>query len=172
MKKSRSNPFSRRAALKAAAGCGMMSNVAVMSQFINLQATKAMAATTRTRPTHKAIVCVFLAGAIDSYNWLSPYQGTDTTGERGSYLTARNGQRNPGNPYLPGYNPGIGLGLRKGGATFQDNDYLTTQISGGAAQRQSPLWFASRLWIRGRPGHGRSVSANGRCRRLFIHRAE
>tara|TARA_R110002049_G_scaffold4601_5_gene32143 strand:+ start:209782 stop:211509 length:1728 start_codon:yes stop_codon:yes gene_type:complete len=133
MKKSRSNPFSRRSALKAAAGCGLMSNTAIMSQFINLQATKAMAST--GNPTgYKAIVCVFLAGAIDSFNLLSPYDGTDTTGERGNYLTARNGQRNAGNPNQPGFNAGIGLGLRKGGATYESNDYLSTQINGGDTQ--------------------------------------
>jgi len=133
MKKSRSNPFSRRAALKAAAGCGLMSNTALMSQFLNLQAMKAMA--TDTNPSdYKAIVCVFLLGAIDSYNLLSPLEAS----ERANYLTARNGQRNVGNPNLPGYTAGIGLGLRyDGGNTgtdFTTNDYVHTQINGGSTQ--------------------------------------
>ena len=119
MKNQSNHPFSRRAAIKAAAGCGLMSNTALLSTFLNLQATKTMAATT-SLSGYKAIVCVFLAGAIDSFNVLVP-RNTD---EYANYSDARNGIRNAGDAGLAGYNPGIGLGLR-------DEDFVNTSIMEG-----------------------------------------
>jgi len=135
MNQSRMNPFSRRAALKAAAGCGLMSNTALMSQFLNLQAMKAMAAASNT-DGYRAVVCVFLAGAIDSFNVLAPIEGMGIadpngapfaghSGEYKSYLIARNGPRTAGNPGAPGYNS-AGLALR-------EEDFENTTINEGTA---------------------------------------
>ncbi|MEO1617654.1 MAG: DUF1501 domain-containing protein [Planctomycetota bacterium] len=82
---------SRRALLKAAGGCGLMTNTSLMATLLNLQATKAMMAA-ETNPTgYKAIVCLFLTGGNDSYNMLAPYDGNESSGEYGDYFLARGG---------------------------------------------------------------------------------
>lgn len=91
---------SRRALLKAAGGCGLMTNTSLMATLLNLQATKATMAA-ETNPTgYKAIVCLFLLGGNDSYNMLTPYDGTSTSGEYGDYYSVRggfdDGTNNPG----------------------------------------------------------------------------
>ncbi|TWU57041.1 hypothetical protein Poly51_29620 [Rubripirellula tenax] len=63
---------SRRNVLKTAAvGCGMMSNLSLVSAFLNLQATQTLAAGSGPSD-HKALVCVFLKGGNDSFNMLAP----------------------------------------------------------------------------------------------------
>ncbi|WP_253156701.1 DUF1501 domain-containing protein [Stieleria tagensis] len=82
---------SRRALLKAAGSCGMMTNTSLMATLLNLQATKSMMAA-ETNPTgYKAIVCLFLSGGNDSYNMLIPNEGDATSGEYGHYHTIRGG---------------------------------------------------------------------------------
>ena len=72
---------SRRALLKAAGGCGLMTNTSLMATLLNLQATKSIMAA-ETNPTgYKALVCLFLLGGNDSYNMLIPRDGNATTGE-------------------------------------------------------------------------------------------
>ncbi|WP_372895258.1 DUF1501 domain-containing protein [Stieleria sp.] len=86
---------SRRALLKAAGGCGLMTNTSLMATLLNLQATKSLMAA-ETNPTgYKAIVCLFLLGGNDSYNMLAPYDGTPTSGEYGDYVSARGGVHDP-----------------------------------------------------------------------------
>lgn len=81
---------SRRDMLKAA-GCGLMTNVSLMSTFFNLQATKALAAGSGGAGGYKALVCLFLYGGNDSFNMLVPLDGDSTSGEFGDYTAVRGG---------------------------------------------------------------------------------
>ena len=91
---------SRRALLKAAGGCGLMTNTSLMATLLNLQATKSLMAAENDTSGYKAIVCLFLLGGNDSYNMLAPFDGTTTTGEYGRYVDVRGGvydaDNNPG----------------------------------------------------------------------------
>ncbi len=91
---------SRRALLKAAAGCGMMTNTSLLATLLNLQATKAMAAGNSGAGGYKALVCLFLFGGNDSFNMLAPLDGDATSGEYGDYHAVRggydDGTNNPG----------------------------------------------------------------------------
>ena len=90
---------SRRELLKAAGGCSMMSGVSMLSTYLSLQATNAVAAD--YNPTdYKAIVCLFLTGGNDSYNMLTPYDGEGSgdvlntpsvSGDYGGYYSIRGG---------------------------------------------------------------------------------
>ncbi|MEM6468693.1 MAG: DUF1501 domain-containing protein [Planctomycetota bacterium] len=82
---------SRRALLKAAGGCGLMTNTSLMATLLNLQATKAVMASESNPTGYKAIVCLFLTGGNDSYNMLTPYDGTSSSGEYGDYFLSRGG---------------------------------------------------------------------------------
>ena len=90
----------RRTLLKAAAGCGMMTNTSLLATLLNLQATKALAAGNTGTGGYKAMVCLFMFGGNDSYNMLAPRDGTPTSGEYGDYHTVRggydDGMSNPG----------------------------------------------------------------------------
>ncbi len=81
---------SRRAVLKAAAGCGAMSSMSMASTFLNLQATRAMASPSDPND-YKSLVCLFLNGGNDSYNMLAP-KGS----EYADYSTVRGGTTNGG----------------------------------------------------------------------------
>ncbi|TWU04448.1 DUF1501 domain-containing protein [Stieleria varia] len=81
---------SRRSMLKAAAGCGMMTNTSLMATLLGLQATKSVMAANDTSG-YKAIVCLFLFGGNDSYNMLIPRDGDSTSGEYGHYHDSRGG---------------------------------------------------------------------------------
>ena len=85
IKNSSSDRPSRRAVLKAAAGCGAMSSISMASAFLNLQATRAMASASNPND-FKSLVCVFLNGGNDSFNMLAP-KGN----EYDDYNTARGG---------------------------------------------------------------------------------
>lgn len=116
----------RRQLLKAAGGCSMMSGVSMMSTYLTLQATKAAASD--VNPTdYKALVCLFLLGGNDSYNMLTPFDGSadgdvtgteeantppppNVAGEYGGYYMIRGGY-NDGT-----INPG-GLALSKANLT-------------------------------------------------------
>lgn len=91
---------SRRALLKAAGGCGLMTNTSLMATLLNLQATKSVMAAESNPTGYKAIVCLFLLGGNDSYNMLIPNGGDATSGEYGDYHTVRggydDGASNPG----------------------------------------------------------------------------
>ncbi len=93
MKRNRNgNPFnSRRALLKAAGGCGLMTNTSLMATLLNLQATKSIMAADPDTSGYKAIVCLFLLGGNDSYNMLTPYDGDAGSGEYGDYHSVRGG---------------------------------------------------------------------------------
>ncbi len=92
---------SRREMLKAAAGCSLMTNTSLLSTFLTLQATKAVASS-NTINDYKAIVCLFLFGGNDSYNMMTPYDGSGSgdasdpnnpniSGEYGDYYRVRGG---------------------------------------------------------------------------------
>ncbi len=68
----------------------MMSNMSLVSAFLNLHATQALADGAGGED-HKALVCVFLEGGNDSYNMLAP-KGT----EYNDYLSVRGGLTNGG----------------------------------------------------------------------------
>ena len=79
-----------------------MTNTSMLSTLLSLQATKAMMAAGPAVSDYKAIVCLFLFGGIDSYNMLTPYDGTgegdasdpnnpNITGEYGDYYRVRGG---------------------------------------------------------------------------------
>ena len=91
---------SRRAVLKAAGGCAMMTNTSLLSTLLDLHATKAAMATELNPQGYKALVCLFLFGGIDSYNMLVPTAGDTNSGEYGDYHTIRggfdDGTNNPG----------------------------------------------------------------------------
>ncbi|MEO1529882.1 MAG: DUF1501 domain-containing protein [Planctomycetota bacterium] len=90
---------SRRALLKYAGGCGLMTNTSLMATLLNLQATKSAMAQTDTSG-YKALVCLFFHGGNDAYNMLTPYDGDATSGEYGDYHQVRggfdDGTNNPG----------------------------------------------------------------------------
>lgn len=99
---------SRRSVLKAAAAsCGMMTHTSVMSTILNLQATKAAAATADTSG-YKALVCLFLFGGNDAYNMLVPRNSASSSNanEYDDYASARGG-------YDDGNNNEGGLALRE-----------------------------------------------------------
>jgi uncharacterized protein (DUF1501 family) len=97
----RESTASRRALLKAAAGCGMMTNTSLLATLLNLQATNALAAGNSGAGGYKALVCLFLLGGNDSYNVLMPTDGNATSGEYGDYHSVRGGYDNgvEGNPF-------------------------------------------------------------------------
>ncbi len=84
-------PLSRRNALKLAGGCAALTNTSLLSTMFNLSATNAVVGASGDLSGYKALVCVFLFGGNDSYNMLTPMTGSDTTGERKDYLSARGG---------------------------------------------------------------------------------
>ena len=90
---------SRRAMLKYAGGCGLMTNTSLLATLLNLQATKSAVAQTDTSG-YKALVCLFLHGGNDAFNTLTPYDGDASSGEYGDYHQVRggfdDGTNNPG----------------------------------------------------------------------------
>lgn len=93
---------SRRAMLKAAGTCGMMTNTSLMATLLNLQATKSMMAAENDTSGYKAIVCLFLFGGNDSHNMLVPRDGTPTSGEYGNYFSIRGGVDDGSSTYQGG----------------------------------------------------------------------
>lgn len=91
---------SRRALLKAAGGCAMMTNTSLMATLLNLQATNSLMAAGPNPGGYKALVCLFLFGGSDSYNMLVPNGGDLNSGEYGDYYSIRGGYddgvNNPG----------------------------------------------------------------------------
>ncbi len=127
--KQRSSSSTRRNLLKAAAGCGMMTNTSLLGTLLNLQATKALAANHTSG--YKALVCLFFYGGNDSYNMLMPLDGNNTSGEYGDYYSARSGYddgtNNPGglaleqSTLLPITGPnGRSFGVHPGMSGIQD----------------------------------------------------
>ncbi len=74
----------RRTFMKLSGGCAALSSTSLLSTLLNLKLTNAAVADGDTSG-YKALVCVFLLGGIDSYNILTPYQGTEYT----DYVAAR-----------------------------------------------------------------------------------
>ncbi len=94
----------RRSLLKAAAGCGMMTNTSLLATLFNLQATKAIASGNSGAGGYKALVCLFMFGGNDTYNTLVPYDGDASSGEYGDYHAVRGGFDTgvAGNPFEGG----------------------------------------------------------------------
>lgn len=92
-KKSESILSSRRALLKAAGGCGLMTNTSLMATLLQLQAAKSAAAAATDTSGYKALVCLFLLGGNDSHNMVIPNEGDATSGEYGTYYDIRGGVR-------------------------------------------------------------------------------
>ena len=114
---------SRRSILKAAAaGCGMMTQTALVSTLLNLQATKAAVAAGGGGSGYKAMVCLFLYGGNDSFNMLVPRNNPSSSNptEYDHYASARGGYDDGNN------NPG--------GMALQESDLLPindpTNLSG------------------------------------------
>jgi uncharacterized protein (DUF1501 family) len=83
---------SRRQMLKTTlGGCAALTNTSLISTILNMSATNTVVAQSPGLTGYKAMVCLFLFGGNDAFNMLSPATGTDTTGERGAYVTARGG---------------------------------------------------------------------------------
>jgi uncharacterized protein (DUF1501 family) len=78
-------------------GCAALTNTSLISTILNMSATNTVVAQTPNLNGYKAMVCLFLFGGNDSFNMLSPATGTDTSGERGAYVTARGGVNSPTN---------------------------------------------------------------------------
>jgi uncharacterized protein (DUF1501 family) len=85
--------MNRRDFLKLS-GCASMGSATLLSTLTNLKALNGASATSALRaapPTdYKALVCILLAGGVDSYNILMP-RGTTVSGDNGfnEYKTAR-----------------------------------------------------------------------------------
>ncbi len=145
---------SRRSILKAAAaGCGMMTQTALVSTLLNLQATKAAVAAGGGGSGYKAMVCLFLYGGNDSFNMLVPRNNSSSSNptEYDHYASARggydDGNNNPGgmalqeSDLLPindptnlsgrsfGLHPGLGHDARDETSTDVNNG-----VSGGVAK--------------------------------------
>lgn len=67
--------------------CATLAGGSALSLFPQLQLMSSALASTQGDPGYKALVCVFLSGGSDSYNWLVPTDGT----RYGIYQTARGG---------------------------------------------------------------------------------
>lgn len=145
---------SRRSILKAAAaGCGMMTQTALVSTLLNLQATKAAVAAGGGGSGYKAMVCLFLYGGNDSFNMLVPRNNSSSSNptEYDHYASARggydDGNNNPGgmalqeSDLLPindpinlsgrsfGLHPGLGHDARDETSTDVNNG-----VNGGVAK--------------------------------------
>jgi uncharacterized protein (DUF1501 family) len=70
----------RRAFMKlSGGGCAALGSTSLLSQLISLQLTGAACANAGNTSTsgYKALVCIFLNGAIDSFDMLAPYEDTE-----------------------------------------------------------------------------------------------
>ncbi|MFZ5831555.1 MAG: DUF1501 domain-containing protein [Planctomycetota bacterium] len=92
-----SNAVSRRDFLRFSGGCAALTSTSLMATILNLRMTHhAMAEVLPGDITdYRALVCVFLFGGNDSFQLLTPYQGsyngTTATGEYGYYVQKRGG---------------------------------------------------------------------------------
>jgi uncharacterized protein (DUF1501 family) len=84
-----------------------MTNTTLLSQLVNMQLTSAAMADAQVGTTgYKALVCIFLNGAIDGYQVLTPFGTTAGDTEYGYYATSRTNMSlrrddpaNPGNNF-------------------------------------------------------------------------
>lgn len=120
---SKSRP-SRRAVLKAATSCGVMSSMSMAATFLNLQATRAMADANNPND-YKSLVCLFLNGGNDSFNMLAP-----TGAEYADYSSVRGGTTNGG--IAIDENALLGI-AGPGGRTFGLNPGLSADLTGAAS---------------------------------------
>lgn len=75
----------RRDFLKLSAGCGFMGSTTLFNTLGSLKAVNGLLQPTSIAPPptdYKALVCILLAGGIDSFNMLIP-RGTTTSGDNG-----------------------------------------------------------------------------------------
>jgi uncharacterized protein (DUF1501 family) len=80
---------SRRQFLKIGT-CGAMTNTTLLSAMVNMRLTSAAFATASIPTTgYRALVCVFLNGAIDGSQVLTPYGTTANDTEYGYYVSSR-----------------------------------------------------------------------------------
>lgn len=89
--KNTSHLESRRKLLKFGA-CGAMTNTSLLSTLLHLNLTNAVVNAAPTVPPtggYKALVCLFLDGGADSFNFLTPYGTTQSDPHYANYRTTR-----------------------------------------------------------------------------------
>ncbi len=87
--------------------CGAMTNTTAMSAMLNMKLTSAALATTAVPTTgYKALVCVFLNGAIDGFQVLTPFGAATNDTAYANYVASRTQaslkREDPSNPGFPG----------------------------------------------------------------------
>src|SRR4051812_31481075 len=107
-----SQPISRRRFL-GQLNCAAISSLPVLNTLLNLKIAGSVAAASADTSGHRALVCLFLSGGIDSFNVLVPRGDS----EYAEYKNVRGGIALPQNVLLP-INPldssGLQLGLHPG----------------------------------------------------------
>jgi len=68
-----SKPISRRGFLKQL-NCAAVGSSAILNTLLNLRLANSVAAQGGPLNDNKALVCIFLSGGIDSFNWLVPWE--------------------------------------------------------------------------------------------------
>src|SRR5262245_31489940 len=71
--KAMSKPISRRGFLKQL-NCAAVGSSAILNTLLNLRLANSVAAQGGPLNDNKALVCIFLSGGIDSFNWLVPWE--------------------------------------------------------------------------------------------------
>ncbi len=106
----------RRSFLRFAGGCGALSSTSLLSTLVNLKLTNTAVAAGGDTSGYKAMVCVFLLGGIDSYNILTPFEGTEYT----DYTSVRGNLALPQAQLLEINTEGRKLGLHQGMPEIRD----------------------------------------------------
>ncbi len=84
--------LTRRDFVKRAGGCAGLSSLSILSTILNLKMTQSAVAASGTPGDHKALVCLFAFGGMDSRNLLAPYNpGALNVGEHAGYVQIRQG---------------------------------------------------------------------------------
>ncbi|MFW2372695.1 MAG: DUF1501 domain-containing protein [Gammaproteobacteria bacterium] len=105
--------LSRRKFLQLSGGCGVISALPGLSALLSLNMTNSAMASAYPMSDYKAMVCIQLAGGIDSFNLLTPYENEEYT----DYQTVRGNLALAQSDLLPisdssgrqfGLHPGLG----------------------------------------------------------------
>ena len=102
---------SRRRLLKFGA-CSAMTSLSYLSTLLHLKLTGTVMAAPTVQPTggYKALVCLFLDGGADSYNFLTPYGTSQGDQEFANYTSTRSGAALRRSPEWDGAWSGIDYG--------------------------------------------------------------
>lgn len=150
--------LTRRDFVKRAGGCAGLSSLSILSTILNLKMTQSALAASNPGG-HKALVCLFFFGGMDSRNLIAPYSQTEWEGYRdirqGLHYETDNGVALPRADDLATSDPNwgmslksIGTGSANPGREFGIHGYFNAIRNEGTAQNPLPQIDSTENYMR------------------------